>query len=124
MIVKVSVGEALDKLSILKLKSEKISDPEKLKNIEKEYIFLHDALEENHPKISSSNLYYELYFVNASLWEVEDSLRKHESKEDFGEDFISLARSVYKLNDKRAEIKSNVNKKYLSDFREEKSYQK
>jgi len=120
MKVEISIGEALDKISILAIKLNKIEDKGKLKNIQKEF-------EKLTSQVSSSMFmdvsYMELCRVNQKLWNVEDKIREHERLNNFNEDFINLARSVYKLNDKRAEIKKEINIKYGSDLVEEKSYQ-
>lgn len=120
MKVEVSIGELLDKISILAIKLDKVEDKDKLKNIQKEFISLTS-------QVSSSmyldKLYMRLCQVNQKLWNVEDKLRYHERLNNFNEDFINLARSVYKLNDERARIKKEVNVKYGSEIIEEKSYQ-
>jgi hypothetical protein len=121
MIVEVSVGELLDKWTILKIKSEMISDCGKLMNVKKERDYLHKQILTIDGLINDDLCEY-LLDTNYSLWEVEDSLRSLESKKKFDESFISLARSVYKLNDLRADIKRKINLKYKSNFVEEKSY--
>lgn len=120
--IKIGIGEALDRVSILEIKLDSIEDEVKLDNIKKEYKYLMGVL---HPveELEGTKLLYEfLYKVNSSLWVVEDKLRELESKNDFGSDFIELARSVYKLNDERAELKKRINVLYNSEFVEEKSY--
>ncbi len=121
MIVEVSVGELLDKWTILKIKSEMISDCGKLINVKKERDYLHKQILTIDGLINDDLCEY-LLDTNYGLWEVEDSLRSLESKKKFDESFISLARSVYKLNDLRADIKRKINLKYKSNFVEEKSY--
>lgn len=120
MKIEVSIGEVLDKISILAIKLDRIEDLDKLKNIQKEFTALTS-------QISSSmyldKLYMKLCQVNQKLWNVEDKLRDHERLNNFNEDFINLARSVYKLNDERARIKKEINVKYGSELIEEKSYQ-
>lgn len=120
MKIEVSIGEVLDKISILAIKLDRIEDLDKLKNIQKEFTALTS-------QISSSmyldKLYMKLCQVNQKLWNVEDKLRDHERLNNFNEDFINLARSVYKLNDERARIKKEINVKYGSELVEEKSYQ-
>lgn len=120
MKIEVSIGEVLDKISILAIKLDRIQDEDKLKNIQKEFTALTS-------QISSSmyldKLYMKLCQVNQKLWNVEDKLRDHERLNNFNEDFINLARSVYKLNDERARIKKEINVKYGSELIEEKSYQ-
>lgn len=126
----IGIGEAFDKMTILEIKKEKISDPEKLKNIEKELEYIKDMVT-NLPKFEREEdnahvhkLVSQLKKVNDMLWLVEDSLREKESKEEFDHDFVILARNVYFNNDKRAEIKRQINLAYGSDFIEEKSYAK
>lgn len=122
MKIEVSNGEIIDKLTILQLKIERIVDKEKLKNLRREY----GELKELASSILSSTdpLYKALYDVNCELWDIEDHVRELERKKDFGEEFISTARSVYIKNDKRAEIKRDINVKTSSDLIEEKSYRK
>lgn len=119
MKIEVSIGEVLDKVSILSIKLNKIDDIEKLRNVSKELSLLTKEL----PKgILEDDLYTKLCGVNMHLWGVEDELREMESKQDFSPVFIKLARSVYRLNDERAAIKKQINIKYKSDLVEEKSY--
>jgi hypothetical protein len=120
MKIEVSVGEVVDKWTILSIKFLNIKDQDKLANIIKEKNYLNDAV---HPEILHNPLTDELLKVNQALWKVEDLLRDFERANSFGEEFIDLARSVYKLNDKRAHIKKEINIKYGSEFVEEKSYQ-
>lgn len=120
MEIEVSVGEIVDKLSILRIKKNNITDSEKLVNINKEYDYLyHKVFQEL--KIETSD-FYELIMVNEMLWNVEDSIRIKEMNKEFDTDFIEMARSVYITNDQRAEIKKKINLKYSSNFVEEKSY--
>jgi hypothetical protein len=120
MKVEVSIGEVLDKISILAIKLNKIEDKDKLRNIQKEFEKLTSQVTSG---MYMDKIYLELCKVNKKLWNVEDKLRDHERLNNFNEDFINLARSVYKLNDKRAEIKKEINIKYGSELIEEKSYQ-
>jgi hypothetical protein len=120
MKIEVSVGEVVDKWTILSIKALNITDKNKLVNIFKERNYLSDAV---HPEILHDPLTNSLLEVNQSLWKVEDIIRDFERASNFGEEFVELARSVYKLNDKRAHIKKEINIKYGSDFVEEKSYQ-
>lgn len=124
MTIMVSIGEVLDKISILDIKRNKITNEDKLKNILFEYSHLVEITENIHPDILSIKLYKELYDVNLKLWEVEDNIRIKESEKDFGLEFVELARSVYFLNDKRADIKKEINLNYNSEIVEEKSYEK
>ena len=122
MEIEVSIGEIVDKLSILRIKKNNITDENKLVNINKEYDYLyHKVFQEL--KIETSD-FYEMIMVNEILWGVEDSIRNKERNKEFDQDFIEMARSVYITNDRRAEIKKDINKKYNSDFVEEKSYEK
>ena len=120
MNIEVSIGEALDKLSILSIKMEKIKDESKLKNVSKEYYMLLNLLEE---EMFTNPLYYKLKDINKKLWEIEDDIRLCDKHGDFNSNFIRLARMVYHNNDKRAEIKKQINIKYGSNLMEEKEYQ-
>jgi hypothetical protein len=116
--VPVSVGEVLDKISILEIKSERIADKDKLANVRRELdCLLQVAADHRVPDLES-----ELKDVNAFLWDVEDALRVMESEQDFGDEFVRLARSVYVLNDQRAAIKKQINVAVGSALVEEKSY--
>lgn len=119
MTIEVSFGEVLDKISILAIKLNQIKDEEKLKNIQKEFSSISGRVSQDS---FSDPLYFELCKVNQKLWIVEDKLREHERLNNFNEDFINLARSVYILNDKRAALKKEINIKNGSEFIEEKSY--
>ena len=121
MEIEVSVGEIVDKLSILQIKTEKITDNDKLKNVTKEYLYLHEIVFSK-LNISHDDQYMRLLEVNRELWDIEDKIRDKERDKEFDSDFIELARSVYFTNDKRAEIKKEINLKYNSTFVEEKSY--
>jgi hypothetical protein len=120
MNIEVSIGEAVDKLSILSIKMEKIKDESKLENVSKEYYMLLDLLEE---EMFTNPLYYKLKDVNKRLWEIEDEIRVCEKHGDFNLNFIRLARAVYHRNDERADIKRQINLKYNSNLIEEKHYQ-
>ena len=122
--VSVSVGEAMDKLTILHIKSERIDDAQKLKNIHNEIAALTPACslpEFNTPEVQT--LVAELKSVNETLWDIEDDIRDKEFQKAFDDEFISLARSVYVTNDKRAELKKQINLTTGSALVEEKSYQ-
>jgi hypothetical protein len=121
MEIEVSIGEIVDKLSILRIKKNNITDENKLVNINKEYDYLYYKVFQE-LKIESSD-FYEMIMVNEMLWNVEDSIRRKEKNKEFDQDFIEMARSVYITNDRRAEIKKNINLKYNSTFVEEKSYE-
>lgn len=122
MKIEVSNGEIADKLTIIELKLEWISDPDKLKNLKKEYAILDEAVMSFMKK--DDPLYRELYQINSELWEIEDRIRDLERNKDFGEEFIQTARSVYFSNDKRSEIKRKINMITGSGLVEEKSYEK
>lgn len=124
MLIEISVGEAFDRLSILKIKSERIKNESKLTNIMNEYFYLQNLLKEELDVNEDDEDFKKLLVVNETLWDVEDKLREHEEAQDFGEDFVALARSVYELNDKRASIKKDININWGSEFIEEKSYNK
>ena len=121
MKIEVSIGEIVDKLSILQIKKDNITDKVKLENINKEYVYLHEIVF-SQLKINYNDDYSKLLDVNKSLWIIEDKLRDKERDKSFDDDFIQLARSVYFTNDKRAEIKKEINITYGSLFVEEKSY--
>ena len=122
--IPISVGELLDKLSILEIKQEKIDDTKKLKNINFEYDVLKELSREikNKDEETFESLYTQLLEVNNKLWEIEDSIRVLEVEKRFDKDFISLARSVYFTNDERFKIKNEINKFYNSGVIEEKEY--
>jgi len=120
--IEVSVGEIVDKLSILQIKTEMITDKEKLSNITKEYDYLYDVVF-NYMKIEQSD-FFDLVSVNRRLWKIEDEIRNKEYNKEFDQEFIKLSRSVYITNDERSECKKRINIKYGSNFIEEKSYKK
>jgi hypothetical protein len=122
MIIEISIGEAFDRLTILKIKSEKIKDESKLANVMKEYFYLQNLLNEELEVDESNNDFKRLLNINSQLWDVEDKLRECEEKADFTDEFIKLARAVYYLNDARAVVKKEINLSYGSEFVEEKSY--
>ena len=126
MEIKVSVGEVFDKLSILELKKNKLTDADKLLNVQKEYDYLNQVLDSSRiaDSVKFNHFYNQLLIVNTLLWDIEDGKRECERKKDFGEHFIDLARQVYIKNDIRASIKKEVNIHFNSDFMEEKSYAK
>jgi len=121
--VEVSVGEFLDKMTILEIKMEKIQDPEKLENVKRELDLLRDTWAAS--PLSQSDVTADvaaLKTVNESLWAIEDRIRQCELAQAFKDDFIKLARSVYQLNDERAAIKRRLNLRLKSRLVEEKSY--
>ena len=118
-----SLGELIDKITILEIKNEKINDKEKLKNISNELDKLFSLL--NSLQLSKKDLdkySKQLYVVNKKLWETEDILRALENEKSFNKEFIENARNVYKLNDERFRIKNKLNKQFSSEIIEEKSY--
>ena len=123
ILVEVSVGELLDKISILEIKKEKIKNQEKLKFITDEYNILKAELNKNiklDEKLSS--LFNSLRDINSKLWIIEDEKRMCEKKSDFGEKFIKLSRDIHLLNDKRANIKLDINNHTGSKIKEIKEY--
>ena len=123
--VVLSVGELIDKITILQLKMKFIKNKKQLNNVSNELETLKPLLRENNletPKINE--LFAELYEINLKLWKIEDKIRKKERQSDFSDEFISLARSVYYTNDKRADIKKKINLISGSELIEEKSYEK
>ena len=119
----ISLGEFLDKLSILNIKAQKIINPELLYEINKEQALLQLKLDQlNLPDVDS--FLSQLQEVNTRLWNIEDAIRKKEGNQQFDQDFIELARSVYINNDRRFTIKKQINEIYGSTIREVKSYQK
>ena len=129
MKIEVSNGEIVDKLTILAIKLEQIKDKAKLKNVQTEYDELapivhgmYDSLNEN-DQVKMKGFHQDLQNINQTLWNIEDQIRIHESKKDFEDDFVELARSVYFTNDKRSEVKLFINKKFGSTIVEVKSYE-
>jgi hypothetical protein len=122
MKIEVSNGEIIDKFTIIQIKLERIKDKAKLANLQKEYNELYEV---SSSVLSTSDpVYKSLYDVNCELWDIEDHIRDLERKKDFGSDFISTARAVYIKNDKRSELKREINIKTSSGLIEEKSYEK
>jgi len=123
IIVEVSIGELLDKISILEIKQEKIKDPEKLKFISNEHTILKNQLDGNVKTDDKLNkLSQSLKEINAKLWVIEDDKRLCEKEKDFGEKFIKLSRDVHFLNDDRAKIKLEINNHTGSTIKEIKEY--
>ena len=123
IIVEVSIGELLDKISILEIKQGKIKDSEKLKFINNEHSILKNQLEKNVKSDEKlNNLYQSLKEINAKLWIIEDDKRQCEKNKDFGEKFIKLSRDVHFLNDDRAKIKLEINNHTGSAIKEIKEY--
>ena len=123
IIVEVSIGELLDKVSILEIKQEKIKDIEKLKFINNEHSVLKDQLEKSVKSDEKlDKLYQSLKEINSKLWLIEDEKRQCEKEKDFGEKFIKLSRDVHFLNDDRAKIKLEINNHTGSVIKEIKKY--
>ena len=123
ILVEVSIGELLDKISILEIKKEKIRDLEKLKFINDEYSVLKDQLNKNVKSDEKlSELFNSLKEINSKLWVIEDNKRLCEKNSDFGEKFIKLSRDVHFLNDDRAKLKLEVNNHTGSKIKEIKEY--
>ena len=120
MKIEVSIGEIVDKLSILQIKTGFIKDEEKLNNVKKEYDYLYDIVF-NEMRIEQTD-FFDMVSINQKLWKIEDDIRDKERDKNFDSEFVELARSVYFTNDKRAEVKKGINIKYGSLFVEEKSY--
>ena len=123
ILVEVSVGELLDKISILEIKQDKIKDPEKLKFIKEEHSILNDQLNKNVKSDKQLNdLFSSLKEINAKLWFIEDEKRQCEKEQNFKEKFIKLSRDVHFLNDERAKIKLEINNHTGSKIKEIKEY--
>ena len=123
ILVEVSVGELLDKISILEIKKEKIKDPEKLEFINDEHSILKSQLEKNVKTDEQlKKLFLSLKEINSKLWVIEDDKRQCEKEKDFGEKFIKLSRDVHFLNDDRAKIKLEMNNHTGSKIKEIKEY--
>ena len=123
ILVEISVGELLDKISILEIKKEKIKDPEKLKFINDEYNILKDQLNKNVKSDQKiDDLFRSLKEINAKLWIIEDDKRLCEKNSDYGEKFIKLSRNIHFLNDDRAKIKLDINNHTDSKIKEVKEY--
>ena len=123
IIVEVSIGELLDKISILEIKQEKIKDSEKLKFINNEHSILKDQFEKNIKSDEKlKGLYQSLKEINNKLWIIEDDKRQCEKDKDFGEKFIKLSRDIHFLNDDRSKIKLKINNHTGSKIKEIKEY--
>ncbi|PVA07618.1 DUF6165 family protein [Thalassorhabdomicrobium marinisediminis] len=123
ILVPTSPGELIDKLTILRLKEERITDPDKRANVQVEKAALMQTAQAQIPDSEKlQGLWEELYQINAALWVIEDDIRDCERAKDFGETFIRLARAVYVTNDRRAEVKKKINLLLGSALIEEKSY--
>jgi hypothetical protein len=122
LFVEVSAGELLDKLTILHIKAERITDPGKLRNVKREIETLTKVIANIELSPALMELQQKLKEANEELWEIEDAIREHEQRRDFGITFVELARSVYLTNDRRAQLKREINTLLQSRLVEEKSY--
>lgn len=123
ILVPTAPGELIDKLTILRLKEERIADPEKVANVRIEKDALSQTARQHIPASRELDALWDaLYQINAALWVIEDDIRACEAAGDFGGEFIRLARAVYITNDKRADVKKQINLLLGSDLIEEKSY--
>ncbi len=123
ILVPTSPGELVDKLTILRLKTEQIDDPEKLANVRHEQQVLTQIADKALPRNATlAALWDELYRINGDLWVIEDDIRACEGRGDFGPAFIALARAVYVTNDERSAVKKQINLRLGSAIVEEKSY--
>lgn len=121
--IPVSIGELLDKLSILHIKKKKIKDLQKIEKVEVEYDFLYEISVSFLLSKEYFNLYDDLININSNLWDIEDKLRILEKDKKFDNEFIELARAVYYTNDERFEIKNKINLLSNSEIQEQKSYE-
>ena len=121
--IPVSLGELVDKISILQIKNKNIKDDEKLKLIREELTLLNNTLDDHVKPNDIQEFLDALIEINSELWAIEDEIRDCERNKQFDENFISLARSVYITNDKRSKIKLDINKKFGSKIVEVKSYE-
>ena len=123
ILAEISMGELIDKITILEIKKEKITDSEKLKDIKKELLSLNNTFKKSIPDYSKvKSLIEKLKIVNLKLWDIENGKRLAEKNNDFGEKFVKLARIVYKINDERSKIKLEINNILGSNIKEIKSY--
>ncbi|MCP1167629.1 DUF6165 family protein [Limimaricola litoreus] len=126
ILVPISPGELIDKLTILEIKCARITDPDRRANVAHERELLEAALAEAlsgaPPDARITALRAELVEINTALWEIEDEIRAHEARRDFAEGFVALARAVYRTNDRRAAVKRRINARLGSELVEEKSY--
>jgi arginine deiminase len=123
ILIQVSPGELIDKMTILEVKLDRMSDPAKLANVRREHDMIMQTFRENVADTTAlAKLIAELKAANLALWTIEDDIRDHERKGDFGDSFVALARSIYRINDERAAIKRRINVLLDSAIVEEKSY--
>ncbi len=121
MKIEVSNGEIVDKLTIIEIKLEHIKDEKKLANLKTEYEVLDEAVKNIIAKDHA--LYKELLNINQQLWDIEDRIRELEKAKDFGDEFVEVARAVYFTNDRRSDVKRQINELTGSKLIEEKSYE-
>ena len=122
--IPVSFGELIDKLTILEIKKSKITNNKKLKNVQLEFELLNKKYQTILNDTKELQVFYDaLLKVNSKLWEIEDKIRILENNKEFNEEFIDLARSVYKSNDERFAIKNEINKTFDSEIQEQKEYE-
>jgi hypothetical protein len=122
ILVPISVGELMDKITILEIKSERLKNPSQLDNVAQELAALRAVRLGDVDRVMLDKLGAELRRVNAKLWDVEDAIRECDARGDFGQSFIDLARAVYRLNDERSRLKKAINLASGSRLVEEKSY--
>ena len=123
ILAEISAGELIDKITILEIKLDKISDKIKINDVSKELVSLQETMQKHFPdQTEISNYMRSLKEINLRLWDIEDAKRLAEKNSDFGEKFIKLAREVYKFNDERAKVKLKINEKFGSNIKEVKSY--
>lgn len=123
ILVPTSPGELVDKITILRLKADRIDDPARLANVRHELAVLTELADQTLPPGAElSALWNELAEINAALWVIEDDIRDHDAAGDFGATFVALARAVYQTNDRRAAVKKRINQYLGSAIVEEKSY--
>ena len=124
ILAEISAGELIDKITILEIKKTKITNKDKLIEIEKELLSLNDTMKKFIPNNSEISKFKDsLKDINLKLWDIEDGKRSAEKNNDFGEKFVELARKVYKFNDERAKIKLAINNALGSNIKEVKSYE-
>ena len=123
ILAEISAGELIDKITILQIKLDKISDKVKTNDVSKELNSLQETMQKHFPdQTEISNYMKSLKKINLRLWDIEDAKRLAEKNSDFGEKFIKLAREVYKFNDERAKVKLKINENFGSNIKEVKSY--
>ena len=124
ILAEISAGELFDKITILEIKKTKISNKEKLKNVEKELLSLNETVKKYIPNQNNISRYIkDLKSINLKLWDIEDGKRAAEKNKNFNEKFIELSRNVYKFNDERAKIKLTINNILGSNIKEVKSHE-